>query len=75
MAVQPDENGEWPNLDEWPTVTADITCRTPGCPVEGVTYRVPMPESVDGVYRAACVQCNTPNDDIVVIPEAGVSGA
>jgi hypothetical protein len=34
-----------------------------------------MPESADGVYRAACVQCNTPNDDIVVIPEAGVSGA
>jgi hypothetical protein len=68
MTVQPDENGEW-DLENWPTVTADITCRTAGCPVEDVTYRVSIPENVDGVYRGWCARCNTPNDDIAVIAE------
>lgn len=68
MAVQPNENGEW-DLEEWPTVTADITCRTDGCPVNGVTYRVPIPKNADGVYRAWCARCDTPNDDIVIVIE------
>lgn len=73
MAVQPDENGEWPALEDWPTVTADITCRTPGCPVNSVTYQVPIPKNVDGVYRAWCARCNTPNDDIVILSEETAS--
>ncbi|MFI2761408.1 hypothetical protein ACH5A3_21440 [Streptomyces echinatus] len=64
MTITPGENGEWPALEEWPTVEADVTCRTPGCPVEGVAFRVTMYRNVDGSLRAQCGRCLTPNDDI-----------
>jgi hypothetical protein len=68
MAITPDENGDWPEADEWPTVEADFTCRTPGCAVEGVTYRVGMYRNTDGSLRAYCGRCNTANEDIVEVP-------
>ena len=67
MQITTNENGDWPTLDEWPTVEADVTCRTPGCPVEGVTYRITMYVNADGILRAHCGRCNTPNDDIVTV--------
>lgn len=70
MAITPDENGDWPEADEWPTVEADVTCRTPGCAVEGVTYRVGMYRNTDGTLRAYCGRCNTANEDIVEVPSA-----
>lgn len=70
MMITTDANGDWPTLDEWPTVLADVTCRTPGCPVEGVPFRTTMYRNADGVLRAHCGQCNTPNDDIVEVPGA-----
>lgn len=63
-------NGDWPEADEWPKAEADVTCRTPGCPVEGVTFRVTMYRNADGVLRAHCGRCNTPNEDIVEVPSA-----
>lgn len=70
MQITTDANGDWPTLDEWPTVEADVTCRTPGCPVKNVTYRITMYRNADGVLRAHCGRCNTPNDDIVEVPHA-----
>lgn len=69
MGVTQDANGEWPSLEEWPSVEADVTCRTPGCVVEGVAFRATLFENVDNIYRAQCGRCHTPNDDIVIVKE------
>jgi hypothetical protein len=70
MAVKKTASGEWPTTDEWPSITADVTCRTLGCPAEGVTFRVTLYENVEAPkYRSQCTSCNTPNDDIAVIAE------
>ena len=39
-------------------------------PVEGITYRITMYHNADGLLRAHCGRCNTPNDDIVEVPHA-----
>ncbi|WP_225825589.1 hypothetical protein [Streptomyces naphthomycinicus] len=67
MQIAQNENGDWPTLEEWPTVDADVTCRTPGCPVEGITFRVTMYRNADNVLRAHCGRCLTPNDDIIEV--------
>lgn len=70
-AIQMDENGDWPTPEEWPSIEADVTCRTFGCPVDGVAFRVTLYANAEPpVYRAACGRCNTPNDDIVEVPHA-----
>lgn len=69
--IKADENGDWPTLDEWPSTEADVTCRTPGCPVEGLAFRVTLYVNAEPpVYRAFCGRCNTPNDDIVEVTNA-----
>jgi hypothetical protein len=67
MAVTMSPEGEWPTLDEWPSVQADVTCRTPGCPVENQPFRATLFENADGIFRAYCGRCHTPNDDIVIV--------
>jgi hypothetical protein len=43
-----------------------VTCRTEGCPVEGVSYTVDMyPNKTEPFYRAQCGQCHNPITDIV----------
>lgn len=66
-AIQQDANGDWPTTEEWPSITADVTCRTPNCAVEGIPFRVTLYDNADGIYRAYCGRCNTPNDDIVQV--------
>lgn len=74
MAVEKTASGEWPTTDEWPSITADVTCRTLGCPAEGVPFRVILYENVEAPkYRSQCTSCNTPNDDIVIVSEETAS--
>lgn len=42
------------------------TCRTEGCPVQGVTYTVDMyPNEAPPIFRAQCFQCGQPVTDLV----------
>ncbi|MFD4830129.1 hypothetical protein ACFWPV_09780 [Streptomyces uncialis] len=57
--------------DTPPSITADVTCRTPGCTANGITFRVglyaaPAPPT----YRAHCARCDTTITDIVEVPGA-----
>lgn len=69
--IQADANGDWPTPEEWPSIQADVTCRTPGCPVEGIPFRATLYENLEPpTYRAHCGRCHTPNDDIVEVTRA-----
>lgn len=52
-----DEHGNWLEADKWPTVRAEVTCRTAGCPAENVTEMLDLIENIDGVLRAQCGRC------------------
>ena len=55
-------------MEEEPTAM-NVTCRTDGCPVAGVTYTVDMyPNSVAPTWRAICAQCGNAVTDIVPTP-------
>jgi hypothetical protein len=52
-------------MDEVEPTMKKVTCHTEGCPVNGITYTVPMyPNAAPPVWRAQCGQCNQPVTDI-----------
>lgn len=59
-----DDQGEWLEHHEWPSVPHVVTCRTPGCPREGDPIEVDLHENVDGVFRAVCGPCGQPHTDM-----------
>lgn len=51
-------------------ITADVVCRTNGCPSEGIPFRVQLAENIDPPkYRAHCVGCDTPITDITEVTD------
>lgn len=62
LAKFQDENGEWLPPNKWPHVDLIATCKTPGCPVEGVSFDVRLAENVDGSYICECAQCGHLNE-------------
>ena len=52
-----DAAGHWLGPEEWPSVQAEVTCRTSGCPAEGRAHVVTVHENVDGSYAVECGPC------------------
>lgn len=53
-------------MEEIEPQSMKVTCRTPDCPVEGVTFTVDMYPNVDPpIWRAQCARCNQVVTDIV----------
>jgi hypothetical protein len=63
-AVKPRDQQQWPTIDEWPTIRATATCRTPNCPAENTPFPVQLHENADGIYRATCGPCGQPHTDL-----------
>ncbi|MBB0229890.1 hypothetical protein, partial [Streptomyces calidiresistens] len=53
------------STEEWPHIDAVVTCRTPGCPVEGQPYQVRLAVPVNGIYQAACHPCGQQHTEII----------
>lgn len=53
-------------MDNYTHATA--TCRTEGCPVQGVAFPVDLYKNVDGALRAYCGKCGQQITDIQVDP-------
>jgi hypothetical protein len=52
--------------EETPPVMLVATCRTVGCPVEGVPFTAPFfPNTTEPIYRAQCARCGQPVTDLV----------
>lgn len=52
--------------DEAVPVMMVATCRTPGCPVENISYDVAMyPNVSPPTFRAQCAQCHQRVTDLV----------
>ncbi|MFF7631481.1 hypothetical protein [Streptomyces cyaneofuscatus] len=56
--------------DDEPTVDMMVaTCRTPGCPMEGIGEIAPFfANPAPPTYRGQCGQCEQPHTDIVPAP-------
>lgn len=57
------------NEDEPTPVMMVVTCRTPECAVEDVSYTLPMyANATEPIYLAMCQQCSQIVTDIVPVP-------
>lgn len=53
------QNGDFPeDPDDWLSLEATVTCRTPGCPVQDAPRTARVYEQADGVYRVVCGGCS-----------------
>lgn len=62
--VQPDKDGNYPEVDDWPYVQRLAVCATPGCPVEGIGFDIPVACSTTGLLNVVCARCSQPVNDL-----------
>lgn len=59
--------------EEEPTpVMVIATCRTPGCPLEGIPQIEPFyPNATPPIFRGECAPCDRPHTDLVPVDDQG----
>lgn len=50
--------------EDWLTHDVLSTCYTEGCPRQGLTGKIKVSESLDGVYKVLCGMCHSSVEDL-----------